>query len=237
LKLHTVTITGADDSTDISQLVDLSAEFQFVEWAILVSKRQEGSSRFPSRAWIDRFAITATNNNLKVATHICGRWVRELFCGELAWIDLPASVEVSQRVQINIHAEPHVSTVAMFSNLLARGEKTFIFQWDGVNDHLAFAAREYGLESAALFDTSGGAGVLPSEGWRAPSVTVSCGFAGGLGPTNIEDQVKLISSACPPDYSTWVDMERRVRTDDDSRLDMSRVRKVLEAVRSAGWVN
>lgn len=51
--LERVTITGADDSTDISQLVELSQEFPFVEWGILVSRRSEGGPRFPSREWID----------------------------------------------------------------------------------------------------------------------------------------------------------------------------------------
>jgi hypothetical protein len=32
MNLHTVTITGADDSTDINELVALSAVFPFVEW-------------------------------------------------------------------------------------------------------------------------------------------------------------------------------------------------------------
>lgn len=73
-----VTITGADDKTSIADILELSAEFSFVEWGILVSHRQEGTYRFPSRDWIDRFKEAAFNAKLQVSTHLCGRWVREL---------------------------------------------------------------------------------------------------------------------------------------------------------------
>ena len=49
MKLHTVTITGTDDSTNMADLVALSREFPFVEWAILVSESHEGGFRFPTR--------------------------------------------------------------------------------------------------------------------------------------------------------------------------------------------
>jgi hypothetical protein len=45
--LERVTITGADDSTSIDEMLALSRRFPFVEWGILVSKRHEGSYRFP----------------------------------------------------------------------------------------------------------------------------------------------------------------------------------------------
>ena len=83
MKLHTVTITGTDDSTNMADLVALSREFPFVEWAILVSESHEGGFRFPTREWINVFVDKASANNMRVATHLCGRWVRSLLEGEL----------------------------------------------------------------------------------------------------------------------------------------------------------
>lgn len=223
--LYRVTITGADDSTSIPALVDLSAEFPFVEWGILISKRQEGGYRFPSREWISRFSGVSLVQCMNVSTHVCGSWVRQMFVGEIDWAELPHCIDVCQRVQINTHAERHVSTTGLVKSLLERKDKQFIFQWDGVNNHLAYAALSHGLNTSALFDTSGGAGILPGD-WPAPLAQFHCGYAGGLGPDNVERQIQKIKAVCSKSF--WIDMERRVRTDDDSALDLVAVRKVLE---------
>jgi hypothetical protein len=222
-----VTITGADDGASIPELVDLSIEFPFVEWGILVSKDQEGSYRFPSRDWITRFSGAASQRNLAVSTHLCGGWVRAMLTDELDWHEVPACLNVSQRVQINTHAGRYVSTIGMIDSLQHHADKEFIFQWDGVNNHLAYAALAYGCKVAALFDRSGGAGIRPSY-WPQPVEAFWCGYAGGLGPENVIEQVHEIERVCSQPY--WIDMERRVRTEDDSALDMRAVRRVLSAV-------
>jgi hypothetical protein len=126
MKLHTVTITGADDSTNVADLVALSREFPFVEWAILVSKRNEGSFRFPARDWINSFVDVATANNLKVASHMCGRWVRDLLKGILDWSEVPNVLSIAQRVQINTHAVPHEIGCDLFLRLAEQEPKQFI---------------------------------------------------------------------------------------------------------------
>lgn len=232
--LEKVTITGADDSTPIEDLVSLSKEFPFVEWGILISAKSEGTYRFPSRKWIDALVTRADqfvrelNEPLNLSTHICGRWVRQLFVGQLEWTELPSIITISQRVQINTHAEEHVATTAFLGNLasLPAPPRQFIFQWDGVNDHLIYGAFAAGFAVAALFDTSGGAGRLPVS-WPQPKPDFLCGYAGGLGPDNVEGQLRIIEQRCAGRVY-WIDMERRVRTQDDSRLDLDKVRRVLE---------
>lgn len=240
-KLNLVTITGADDSTDIKHLVDLSAEFPFVEWAILVSKRQEGSYRFPSRDWIDDFVQEHGRANM--ATHICGRWVRDIYAGKLETIEeLPNCVGPSRRIQLNTHGTLHETTglcealdkINRSRNIwypknpvITEVRKLFIFQMDGVNDKARAIAEEAGFEAQGLFDRSGGAGILPDSWPMAPDKPwAAYGYAGGLGPENVDEQIKAIEFAAAGPY--WIDMERRVRTDDDSALDMAKVREVLE---------
>jgi hypothetical protein len=46
--LKQVTITGADDSINYHKLFDISHQFPFVEWEILLSKNSEGYPRFPT---------------------------------------------------------------------------------------------------------------------------------------------------------------------------------------------
>ena len=70
---------------------------------------------------------------------------------------------------------------------------------------------------------------MPADGWPCPDLKLPCGYAGGLGPDNVVQQLRMILTVC--DVPFWIDMERRVRIDDDSRLDMLKVRKVLQNVR------
>src|SRR3569623_743021 len=162
----TVAITGADDSTDMATLVAWSKRFPFVEWGILVSATQEGSARFPSRPWIKEFSEAAHHNGLKVSAHLCGRWVRQLLIGELDWRAVPMVVLAAQRIQINTHAVVHAISPALFATLDLLHGRQVIFQDDGVNANHAPNLIGAGIDAALLFDSSGGAGVLPAS-WPA----------------------------------------------------------------------
>jgi hypothetical protein len=223
--LKTVTMTGADDDTRVEDLVGLSKRFPFVEWGILASRMQMGAKRFPTAEWANRFAGFASENELRVSMHLCGGWVRELLLGELKWSELPhVLLGVAQRVQINTHAEAHVSRTAMMANLIGWPLKTFIFQWDGVNDHLAYAAQAYGIRVNALFDTSHGAGALAGS-WPRSVLSLPCGYAGGLSADNVAEQLGEIEKASGGlDY--WIDMEGRIR-DRNGCFDLEKVEQVL----------
>ncbi|MDR5726910.1 MAG: hypothetical protein RB191_05525 [Terriglobia bacterium] len=235
MKLERVTITGADNSTDILELMQLSYEFPFVEWGILISKSQQGGPRFPSRSWIAVFSDMARSHKLNVATHMCGRWVRDLLIGEVDWDVLPTCIAASQRVQINISKDAIVCAGALSKRLLELKNKRFIFQSDGVNDNLANAMHICDVPVAALFDTSGGTGLLPGN-WPTLRTQFPFGFAGGLGPDNVLAQLDQINLVCSDDFPTWIDMETRVRVEDNSALDMVKVQSVLQSVKDSGWL-
>jgi len=136
--------------------------------------------------------------------------------------------------------------------------KQWVFQMDGENDYILDEALDKEVNAVPLFDTSGGAGALPqswpkplfrsaspvfSPGgpWRfsprviwardipasVPVLPLYCGYAGGLGPDSLASQLPLIAEAAG-DARIWIDMERRVRSEDDSQFMLDKVRKCLE---------
>jgi hypothetical protein len=240
MKLHTVTITGADDSTDIQQLLNLSVEFPFVEWGILASKSEEGNSRFPSRAWIDRFGEVARAHRLKVAMHLCGRWMRELLAGELDWTALPSVARFAQSFQFNINGTTLPQSSTKFLSMLERIPTlgTFIFQITPDSEPLARLAHSKDFNVMGLFDSSGGKGKLSETAWPSPhEIPFPMGFAGGIGPENVLEQMDKINAACgDKPYATWIGIEGRVRTNDGAHLDLTRVRSVLEQVARSRFV-
>lgn len=246
MHLDRVTVTGADDSISPNDLVSLTQEFPFVEWGILVSHSQgtigQGSPRFPSARWItDIQSLAETTGIFNLSLHLCGRWVRDLLAkGEINWPD--SLLHCFQRVQLNFHADKTPCEPKSFASALKKIGKQFIFQIDGAkgNEHLDAAHSEEVPACYGLFDISGGAGILPQE-WPAPIyLDVSPGahgegvesyayhgYAGGLGPENLDDQIPLIAKACAG-ARIWIDMETRVRSRDDLKFDLSKVRHCLE---------
>src|SRR5690242_537210 len=84
MKLCEVTLTGADDQTSPLRLVELSKQYPFVEWGILVSEKQSGCPRFPSDLWQENFvvAVRDAGHPVNVSCHVCGSWVRSLLVGD-----------------------------------------------------------------------------------------------------------------------------------------------------------
>lgn len=247
-----VAITGADDSIRPAELVDLSLEFPFVEWGILASQNntldRQGTARYPSPRWIAELQTVAhaTSALPKLALHINGRWVRQLLIGENI---VPHNLwQCFARVQLNFHAERNPCLPAEFSRCLRQINKTFIFQLDGEkgNAHLDSAYEHEVRDCYGLFDVSGGAGILPNK-WPTPIYIDAApgddcegveswayhGYAGGLGPENLAEQIPLILEAAGGTQHThegriWIDMETRVRSEDDRLFDLTKVRKCLE---------
>lgn len=235
MPLTCVTITGADDATDPALLHELWEEFPFVEWAILVGSNT--GNRFPSVEWIHRLIAEREKscNLMRLSLHVCGRFLREIAYGQSSLGDyLGPQLFAFQRVQLNWHGErqPRIVAEKILQAIcgLDRGgfgwDPQIIFQFDGVNNELwQPSGRRFAC--SGLFDRSHGAGVLPGE-WPQASTDIPCGWAGGLGPQNLAEEIPKITAKAWAAQNFWIDMETWVRTDDGSKLDLDRVRKCLE---------
>lgn len=252
MAIDRVTITGADDSVRPQDLIPLTREFPFVEWGILASEnnthQRMGCPRYPSPRWLaDLQAVAETTGQLpNLALHINGRWVRKLLVGEN--IVPHEHFHCFGRVQLNFHAERNNCLPRDFAACLNAIGKTFIFQLDGAkgNAHMD-AANEYAAKNChGLFDVSGGAGILPNE-WPKPiyldvdpgehgggiEYHAYHGYAGGLGPENLDEQIpRILAAAAGTEHTRegriWIDMETRVRSDNDRTFDLAKVRRCLE---------
>jgi hypothetical protein len=227
--LDRVTVTGADDSTNISTMVSLSESHPFVEWGILLSKSSEGNSRFPSMPWMKELAkALAENPTMKLSGHLCGSWVRDLCKGQWTFVeDTQGLIEIFGRIQLNFHAIRHNADLpALAAALRCKPNPQYILQLDGVNDGILGRVVDAGVDAVPLFDLSGGAGILPGD-W--PESQSYQGYAGGLSAENVAAQLEIISAKSKG--LAWIDAETRLRPADDSCLRMDWVEKYLEQSR------
>lgn len=243
--IKTVTITGADDSVDYTELAKLSEEFPFVEWGILFSAKQVGTSRFPSLEWLRGLRDLHERGLFpKLSMHLCGRFVKNFLVGEFDFIDvnLQSLWPMFKRVQLNTHGEPHEWKLELVEQFIAANpDKEFIFQYDEVNTDLieGLGKRDKVENISTLFDLSHGAGISPKgDQWPVPLNWIKCGYAGGLGPDNLHRQCLNILHKLSgtlqdkPDREIWIDMETKVRTEVPGmamdRFDLDKVRQCLE---------
>ena len=238
--LKKVTITGADGTNGAivpQDLVLLQRKYPFVEWGILFSNAKIATPRFPSASWLEKLAETKiANPELRLSAHICGRWVRDICEGK--WTikeDLPSIFgnNLFDRYQLNFHSYIHkIEQEKFLVGLKEQVGVEFIFQLDDVNNNLLILAENAGVKAAGLFDTSGGAGVLPDQ-WPVSDKWI--GYAGGLGPECLEAQLKEINEVAQG--SIWIDTETKVRTiiGSSEQLDLQKVEKFLQV--ASKWID
>lgn len=226
-----VTLTGADNGTNPQDLLNLSEKYPFAEWAILVQggkSMKDGKPRWPSYNWITQLIPLYHKHGLKLSLHLCGDYVNSILMGDIDFIanDLSPFWQIFKRVQINTHGIPHSfdnTKMAELMNLYP--DKEFIFQYDEVNDNILYNAKHNGVKCSALFDLSHGAGLLPNQ-WPLPITNIKCGYAGGISPSNVVDQIEKVNSIVG-NIDTWIDMETHVRSDFDRVFDLEKVETVL----------
>jgi hypothetical protein len=110
--------------------------------------------------------------------------------------------------------------------MLRRPDLVFITQHND-NNKAVIQALAGVANHAILFDSSPGRGVSPPT-WQRAMESIPCGYAGGLGPENLGQQLPRIYEAA--DKATfWIDLEERLR-DEHDRFSMSLARKCLEIV-------
>jgi hypothetical protein len=193
-----------------------------VEWGVLVSNSRFGTPRYPKLSWIQNFSQV----QLRWALHICGGAVDSLL--DTQAVDAFKLWQLScGRVQLNKHNLPVSQLSGLYSLVKAFSDWTFILQDDEYNRERAQELYIMDIHNVSLlFDGSGGRGILPDK-WPNQLKNIPCGYAGGLSPDNITEQLPLITEAAGARRRTWVDMETGVRTEE--RFDLNKVRAVIEA--------
>lgn len=252
--LDQITITGADDNTNIEELLAMGRKYPFVEWGMLIARGETGDPKYPSLQWFADLVSArnaseaATKTKYNFSVHMCNDLVLELAETGSTEAFQPDSfgnvLSQFERVQLNFTRS--IMSGKMDKNklfqALAGRPQTFVFQlpnFDRENLQLVFEARKAGIKALPFFDLSSGRGILP-ESWPAPTVTKApeeksssnlpplvFGYSGGLGPRNVEEHLaKLHTIATNNQFDYWIDMETRVRT--DNRFDLSKVETVLK---------
>lgn len=187
-----MTATGVDEHTNLIEL----AEMREVECGFLYSAGQAGrAKRYPTWDFILPAALSLPN---ACALHVCGRIAHQELMAEVL------DVSPFARIQLN----GRLTSPQLREACRQFPDKEIIAQYFGDNDEI-LAIDEPNL--SILVDASGGNGILPLQ-WPKLDTELSVGFAGGLSPTNMFDQVLSIRKVARDGW--WVDLESHLRVDE-----------------------
>ncbi|MFN7115108.1 MAG: hypothetical protein ACK4PK_12205 [Alphaproteobacteria bacterium] len=221
MHLKYISITGADDAVDPADLLALSHAFPAAEWAILLLPERAGTPRFPKPDWIRSFAVQAAG--LNTAMHLCGSALLGFIAGD---DDIFAAMQGFSRIQLNLKfgdVEGQYDPAALLKRVADNPRWQFIIQYAKDKQGLLPLLKDI-PNHAVLFDESAGRGISPDT-WDAPLAGHFCGYAGGLRPDNVAQNLEIIAKVAAG-HETWIDMETGVRSDDV--FDLAKVRRVLE---------
>lgn len=230
MKIDRVTITGADDNTDIKLLQEIQKKFPFVEWGILISTNQN-RNRYPS----EEFIFSLRNCELNLSLHVCGKHSRTIMKDGM--FDVISKYDWFSRYQVNFNFEKTEHNLYNYLNLISKfPAKKFIIQDNESNQkHIDSIIREienddfFPKNTNILYDSSSGRGT-EIKSITQPYKDIYTGYSGGLNPENVESFCeKLIKF--DNNSNIWIDMESGVRTDD--LFDIDKVVKVLEIVKKS----
>ncbi len=230
MKIRVVTITGADNQTSIEDMFAISEEFPFVEWGILFSPKRYGSERYPTYNWLNNLHTKwRSNKNINLAAHLCGNFSSEMLVGkmDLVWnSDLANYIRMFDRIQLNFNVTKHPVNTDEFIKLLRKHGLKYILQMNKSNAQFCLDIATYNQGNVSfLYDGSGGRGI-PPESWNSPIPGYHTGYAGGLSPDNIEEELIKINRKCTNTHTIWIDAETHLRTNEV--LDLHKVRSFLK---------
>jgi len=215
MALKFCTFTGLDEKFSLEDFEIMSSRFSFLEWGILYSTSENSNlnaNRYPSQKWfeynIEKIREIADKTGVKLALHVCGKETKNLINGSNEFLNY--LLDYFDRVQINFQYKKQYkdNLLSLFSDY---EDLKFITQHNHSNEKILHDLGDI-ANHQILFDTSGGRGVM-AQNWLDPLEGKMCGYAGGLGPDNIEQElVKINQTAANKDY--WIDMESKLRTDE-----------------------
>ncbi|MBO7642882.1 MAG: hypothetical protein J6S74_01975, partial [Alphaproteobacteria bacterium] len=136
---------------------------------------------------------------------------------------------IIKRIQLNIGDGAYLFHPDKASRMIARfPDREFIFPYNERVASKMDSLRQTGAKFNLLYDASYGAGIAPKS-YKSPVWdNVNFGYAGGLSMDNVASNLGKINSVLPPDYSTWIDAEGRLRSSMQGGLDLAKARTYLQ---------
>jgi len=201
--------------------------------------------RAPRYEWFEELWRKADEelDEPKLALHVNGDWCTDFCNGKIPqeiirWMSLCtpslASSLIIPRIQLNIGFNLNeISPEGVAEVIRQRGfRREFIFPLNEYTEPFIRQLHEITQDFSLLFDGSYGAGMSPEKWERPIFYDIKHGYAGGLSPENVADNLAKISKAAwgwVKDNLIWIDAEGQLMKPKSRHFDVNRARAYINA--------
>ena len=240
MKVNRITFTGLDDSTNLNEVASICKSYPFVEWGMLASKSNQGEwNRYPQKQTI-RKIINSDIPTKNLALHIQGSYLKNILKGYaniLESDELPYVRDNFHRAQLNFHRQGYKFEPSLFipALKLLKCDQTILQMDAGKFSEEILQKFGNKFNFYPLYDASGGAGVIPNTWPKHNTGQNYFGYAGGLGPDNLAEQLDAMNEVTNLEDMIWIDMESRIRTDDEW-LDLDKCEECIKILIDSGYL-
>ena len=245
MKLHKITISGANEHTDIKELIALTGRYYQtsgldIELGVQMSptKAFYNSDRYQWLMELHQQAFDANHARIDVALHVNPGWVEQVcvgvfpleiikfmgFCGR-------GGIYV-QRIQLNflIGREEAPDMEKLYWVIREFGSHQFILTYNEANrNFIQEFYRRYGKCFHLLVDESHGKDKTPEKWQPVVFPGVFQAYSGGLSPDNIEQALDNIAGINTPDIWIGIDAEGKLKGD-DGHLSLAKADAFMQKV-------
>lgn len=223
--LERISFIGVDERTDLNAVLNMKNGVNHIrfplEFGVLFSKSKQatGNNRYPSTTLVKQIG-RKLHGRVKTSLHLCGSSVQEFLNLDEEYRDI---IKYYDRVQLNFRIKNPDDINEIFDmatkivDAAEAFDKPLIIQYNKNKAGLVEYILSEGVPSDlihVLFDASGGYGVELTNPLPVFD-DVLCGYAGGIGPDTVQDILSKIYDANYVDSIFYIDMESKIRTEDD----------------------
>lgn len=238
MNLRYITCSDPREHLAVADVIRLLKMSPLVEIGIQASSSTMSQLK-PRKLWFDVLMFHVVNNSrpLNIALHINYDWCDDLCSGKIpyeldGWLKMQRRGNggpAIRRWQLNIGDRTKKFDSGAIARLIrSHPEQEFILPYNEMVKDRVDLLYKTGAKFSLLYDASYGYGKSP-ERWNAPVYnTHPMGYAGGLSPENVSENLDKISENLPSNYYTWIDAEGRLMKPGTRQFDIERARQYVQ---------
>ena len=241
MRLTVITVSGANEFTDIKALLRICEKYPLAEIGVQVSgdKAAFGMARY---WWIWALCFYATPMT-QIALHLNKDWVED-FCAGKVPKELKTFLEfrhqnglpVISRVQLNFKVgREKTPDVARLADMIRfYDSQRFILSYNDSNKEIIDQLYQVeDIEFDCLYDESFGNGIVPDKRKSPAFPNMIQGYAGGLSPQNVLQTLNQIKQVLPANAEFYIDAQKGLE-DENEHFSLEKCHAFLR--KASKWV-
>ncbi len=241
MQLRYITCSDIRENASVDKVIELLQISSKVEIGIQ-AHRPTMNKGMPRHMWLENLLSLSDcfSQPLNIAIHINHAWCSD-FCDGIIPEELQELLDrkhkgtgkpIIKRWQLNLGDATSIPCADKTSKIIKNyRQNEFVFPYNNNKKLQEFISRldSKGVNFSLLYDSSYGAGISP-ESWNSPVyMNHPQGYAGGLSPENVSENLDKIAKVAGSRTDIWIDAEGKLKIPGTKTFDIQRAKQYINA--------